>query len=237
MELPRTHARRLSIPIVLLASLACGIASVSSAGLRKGRFESKVQPGPQVKAGEDSFRQYETIQKAIVRESSKLKIGKLKDMVSSPETETRVWVGFGLAYPRCVILRNLNGKQDALYIAPRIIGGNAALDVRGKVIRAKVPLPPPKSGWAEFGRFLKSKGIESPLRLSPDKGHVPDPDQESIVVEQKSQGSYNMVFFPLYTESKDGEKALAVCRRIEQEFHIRMGCGDPDSARSSVRRQ
>jgi photosystem II stability/assembly factor-like uncharacterized protein len=42
MELPRTHARRLSIPIVLLASLACGIVSASStlAQLRYNRKDA-----------------------------------------------------------------------------------------------------------------------------------------------------------------------------------------------------
>src|SRR2546427_8164698 len=47
--------------------------------------------------------QVEAIQGAIKRESLELKINNLKDAASNAETEIRIWVGFGMLYPRCFI--------------------------------------------------------------------------------------------------------------------------------------
>src|SRR5713226_7348715 len=74
--------------------------------------------------------QVEAIQGAIKRESLKLKIDNLRDDVSDAETEIRIWVGFGVLYPRCFIMREQHGRQEAFYIAPKISGSKAAREVK-----------------------------------------------------------------------------------------------------------
>ncbi len=165
--------------------------------------------------------QAEAIQRAIKRESLNLKINNLRDEVSDAETEIRIWVGFGMLYPRGFIMKVQHGRQEAFYVAPKILGNKAD----GKVKMTKVSLESPKAGWNEFAEFVKKQGIDSPMKLSLDDQHVPDPDEESIVIEVRSHGTYQMVFYALSTENEDGKRALQVCRRIEQEFGIPLGCG------------
>jgi len=166
--------------------------------------------------------QAEAIQRAIKRESLNLKINNLRDDVSDAEPEIRIWVGFGLLYPRGFIMKVQDGRQEAFYVSPKILGSKPD----GKVKMTKVSLGSPKSGWNEFAEFIKKQGIDSPMKLSLDYQHVPDPDEESIIIEAKSHGTYEMVFYALSTKSEDGQKALQVCRKIEQEFGIRMGCAE-----------
>jgi hypothetical protein len=166
----------------------------------------------------------------IKRESLKSKINNLREEVlSDSETEIRIWIGFGLAYPRCFILRYSNGHTKAFYLAPKPNGAKAATDSSGEVLISKAVLNAPASGWDEFNRFLKEQGIDAPLKLSLDESQLPDPDAESMVVEAKSGTRYSMVFFSLHADSEDGRKALEVCRRIEREFNVRLGCGDISS--------
>jgi len=80
--------------------------------------------------------QVEIIQGAIKRESLKLKVNTLKDSVSDAETEIRIWVGFGILYPRCFIMKELNGRREAFYIAPKINGSKT------KVLMIKLSLEP-----------------------------------------------------------------------------------------------
>lgn len=167
--------------------------------------------------------QVEAIEGALKRESLKLKIHDLRDAGSDAETEIRFWVGFGMAYPRCFIMKELKGKREAFYIAPKVIGSKAG--ARGEVPVAQLALESPKSGWDEFAKFIKEQGIASPMKLSLDYQHVPDPDEESIAIEVQSHRRYQMVFYALSTKNEDGQKALLVCRKIEQEFGITLGCG------------
>ena len=167
---------------------------------------------------------YKTVQEAIKRESAKLRITNLSDSVLTSGTETRIWVGFGLTSARCFILQNTRGKREAFYIAPGIVGSEAARTAKGKVFRNKIVLDSPQSGWDEFEKFLKEQGIDSPIRLSLDNQFRPAPDGELIVVEVGAGTAYGMVFFSVFTESDDGQKVLRVCRRIEKEFTIGMGC-------------
>ena len=134
--------------------------------------------------------QVEAIQGAIKRESLELKINNLKDAASNAETEIRIWVGFGMLYPRCFIMKELNGRREAFYIAPK---------TNGSKTMTKISLESPKSGWNEFAEFIKKQGIDIPMRLSLDDQYMPDPDEESIAIEAKSHGNYGMVFYTLST--------------------------------------
>ena len=156
------------------------------------------------------------MQRGITNEAQKIGIKNLKDTGRGPGTEIRVWVGFGLLYPRCFIMTERNGRREAFHITAK---RNA-----NRISTPKLLLVSPKSGWDEFSSFIKQHGIDSPLKLSLDKQSEFDPDEEAIVIEVMSNGKYEMVFYDYSNTSGDGRKAIAVCRKIDQEFGIQMGC-------------
>ena len=104
--------------------------------------------------------QVEVIQGAIKRESLKLKINNLRDSVA--DAEIRIWVGFGMLYPRCFMMKELNGRREAFYIAPKTNGDKT----EGEVPMAKLSLGSPKSDWNEFVEFIKKQGVDYPMKLS-----------------------------------------------------------------------
>ena len=156
------------------------------------------------------------VQDAIKNESQKVRIKNLKDTVRQPGTEVRIWVGFGLLYPRIFIMTERNGSRQAFHITAKRNGKS--------ITTPKILLKSPESGWNEFAEFIKKQGIASALKLSPDKEPEFDPDEEIIAIEVRSHGKYEMVFYESDTKSADGRKAMEVCKKLDQEFGIMMGC-------------
>src|SRR5216684_2000436 len=55
---------------------------------------------------------YDATQRMIEHASARAKITNLRDKpLSNSETEIRIWVGFGLAIPRCFVLRSVNERS------------------------------------------------------------------------------------------------------------------------------
>jgi hypothetical protein len=191
---------------------------------------------PKVKLGSNDMkrtsnlqRRYEEMLSAIEGEALKAGINNLIEKgLTDSETEIRIWVGFGVAYPRAFDLEYSATRARASHIAPRRTTDNLA-DNGSAVSLSITPLDDPVSGWDELSRFLKKQGIDDPFQLSLDENQVVDPDGESIVVELKRGRKYNMVFYSLDTNSPDGERAVQVCRRLEREFSVSMTCGDSAS--------
>lgn len=167
---------------------------------------------------------YQMFLQLLDRESAKLKMASLRTRASDDATEIRLWVGFGLLFPRCVVIRRLQDRREAIFVGPSVIGDRAAMDRSGNVIPAKKDLGVPKSGWPDLDQFLKQNGIDSTIALAPDVQSIAVPDGESIVIEAKSKDEYSMTSFSVYSTSEDARKALEVCRHIEGEFELTM-CG------------
>ena len=166
--------------------------------------------------GQQSDSDMKIMRDAIKERSLRVGIKNLKDTVRQPGTEVRIWVGFGLLYPRIFIMRERNGRRQAFHITAKRNGK--------RITTPKILLKTPNSGWNEFAEFIKKQGIASPLKLSPDKEPEFDPDEEIIAIEVKSRGKYDMVYYESGTKSGDGRKAMEVCKKLEQEFGIMMGC-------------
>ena len=158
---------------------------------------------------------YEIMQRGVQRESRKLGIPNLREAASNSASETRIWVGFGTAYPRLLILKLDKGKEAAAFFTAK--PGTPTTMVESS-------LAPPTSGWTALQTLLRDRGISSPLVLALDEKHIPDFDEETIVIEVRLGRSYSMVFFPTVSETVDGKKALDVCETLEREFNILMGC-------------
>lgn len=209
---------------------AGGSKRVASLSNNNASTSVEAQSSSDLKRKTDLQNRYQDMLDEIKRESLKSKMNNLREEgLSDSETEIRIWIGFGLAYPRCFILRYSNGNPTAFYLAPTPNRGKAATDSSGEVLMAKNVLNAPASGWEEFNRFLKEQGIDSPLRISLDEYQLFDPDAESMVVEVKSGTRYSMAFLSLDRDSENGRKALEVCKRMEREFNVHMGCGGSTS--------
>ena len=168
--------------------------------------------------------EYKSVLDALRRESAKLRMTSLVDSPARAETEMRILVGFGLIFPRCFIVIEKNGEHRASFMTAKMIGTKAAMDEKGDLIPSKIPLAAPTSGWDQFDKFLKTQGVESPLKLSLDQKLEPDPDEELITIETRSGSEYSMVYFSPNTKSADGRRAWQACERIEREFGVQIGC-------------
>jgi hypothetical protein len=162
------------------------------------------------------------VQRGLKRESLKLNLKTLNE--SDSDDEFRLWVGFGLMTPTCFTLKRVRGAEKAMYYATKSKRTSETSGMRYQVIKIANVLSSPKSGWKNLDVFLRNKGVDSPIKLTSDIDYPGDEDGETIVIEVKSRGVYNMVFFPTGTKSPDGLKALEICHKIETEFNIRMGC-------------
>ena len=165
----------------------------------------------------------ETIRRALNRQVQWAKLDRLQERsLGAQESETRIWVGFDGAETPGFIFRTEDASKSAEFIS-------TTFPARGEKV---TPLPvrkqlrDPKSGWVNFEEYLKEKGISNPLRFFPDRKHVVDPDEGSIVIETKTASAYSMVFFALGSETEDGKRAFEICRKIEYEFEIKMRCGE-----------
>jgi hypothetical protein len=157
--------------------------------------------------------QAELIREELKRASLKLRLEDLPELqLGATESETRIWVGFGLLVPRCFVFKYVNGMHQAQFLTVQRFRANT------------YSLTPPQSGWLTLEQTLKSSGVRPPLKLKPDFEHLPDPDEEVIAVELKSGDEYYLMYYPLATETQDGKKVVELCRTIEQEFGLRMGC-------------
>ena len=84
----------------------------------------------------------------------------LKDSIHDKD-EIRVWVGFGLTVPRCLILRFVQQERHATHLTLKTARGRPSVGEKVEWVVSKTPLGIPKSGWDEFEKFLKS--------LTPDR--------------------------------------------------------------------
>jgi hypothetical protein len=169
-----------------------------------------------------------SLENALKRERLKLNLENLKESrLSSTEAEFRFCVGFGLLFPRCFIKKTNDGRELAFYVGSRDARVAANIEAVSKVIARKFVVGPPKSGWGSFEAALKAHGVSSPLALKSDLEHAGDPDEEMFIVEQKTGEVYSLSYYPLNTQSEDGRKVIALCRVIEEEFGLKLGCTNP----------
>lgn len=217
----------LTWPIVLTVglSLQCSCIAEKVNGTGGTNSASRTAAGSQPEDYAELRRRHRAMENEIESASRKLGVENLKEV--SATNEIRVWVGFGVTYPR-LFISQLSGERRASYLTLTTPQNGIAND-RVQETTMKVPLGSPKSGWDEFEQFLKGQGIISPSRLTQESSkYLRSPDVQVIAIEDKSGDDYGMVFFHLDNKSDSAQRALAVCRRIEQDFEIDMYCGAPD---------
>jgi hypothetical protein len=226
--------KNLAATVVLFGFLSltshCSLRSTdNSSALNQNKGVAQKHTIDETNGDEELRKQYVAMEKEVGRAARDLGLETLSES-SNPRDEIRVWIGFGIIVPKCLVMTRIQDASEARFLAPKVRAGNAELDSKGDVVYAKNILAPPKSGWQKLYSFLNEQGISSPMRLVPDPHHIVDPDETYIVIEAHSGTAYSMVFFPKVAEETDAKKALAVCRTLESEFAINMGCGDSASS-------
>ena len=69
----------------------------------------------------------------------------LKDSIHDKD-EIRVWIGFGLTVPRCLILRFVHSRNATLHTRPKTACGRPSVGEKVDWVVSKTPLGIPKSG-------------------------------------------------------------------------------------------
>jgi hypothetical protein len=167
---------------------------------------------------------YEQMLPEVARLSKQARIPNLRDMnLSEGQTELRLWKAFGLAYPRCFILKIDNANSAASFVSPKVVG-NKALFHKGNPVYVNTPLNAPHSGWENLLGYLKQKGIDSSIELALDKRYMPYPDAEELVLEMKTGSRHTMAYYIDSTVTADGKKAFAICEKLQNDFDIQLAC-------------
>ena len=172
-------------------------------------------------ASEEMQSRKEAMRRTLKREAKWANLEDLEEHSQTPlHSETRIWVGFDGAETPCFIVRSDATQKSATLISARFV----RRDGKVKATPVRTELTAPQSGWSSFETNLKDQGVTNPLKFSLDNLHMVDPDEGSIVIETKSGSAYSMVFFPLGTQTEDGNRAFQICQKVEQEFGISMRC-------------
>jgi hypothetical protein len=167
---------------------------------------------------------YEQMLPELAHVSKQAAIPNLKTLnLSDSQTELRLWKAFGLAYPRCFIVKIDNGNPTASFATPKI-AGNKGVFRKGNPVYVDTPLNAPHSGWPRFLAFLKENDIDTSINLALDKHYEPYPDAEALILEMKTGSRHTMVHYIDSTVTTDGKKAFAVCDKIQNEFDIQLAC-------------
>jgi len=167
---------------------------------------------------------YEDMLPKVAGLSNQASIPNLKDFsLPDDQTEIRLWKAFGLAYPRCFVLKIENGNPAASFVSPKIVG-NKGVFRKGNPVYINAPLNAPHSGWETLLGYFKQNGIESSIKLSVDKRYMPYPDAEALVLEMKTGSRHTMAYYIDSTVTPDGKKAFAICEKVQNEFDIQLAC-------------
>lgn len=182
-------------------------------------------PTPNQRFKRTSEQQYESTTKGIKELARQLRIPNLSDVASSRGTEFRLYIGFGLVFPRCFVYRSLDNKREAQLIEAKVRSDKAVFDRAGKIQPEVKVLAVPVSGWESFEKVLAENGVDSTIRLKFDEFDMVEPDEGSIVLELRTEQSYSAVSYTSDNDSGDGKKAKRICGLVEKEFGVKMGCG------------
>jgi hypothetical protein len=219
----------LTLILVTLHILVIGCSSPPIASKLSTNARPKRTPIPPADLISDvawlSFR-YDEMLKTIAGYSKQMGIGELrKAKIPDSDTEVRIWHGFGLATPICLVLKIQDGNSVAYRMAVEIVNDKGVMDKNGEFVYVKADMQSPRSGWNEVISYLKSQGVLPSIKLSLNNTvETRGTDEEFIVIEARTGLQYSMVFYPDSTMSQDGQSAFNICRRIENEFGVRVGC-------------
>ena len=101
-------------PLVLAGVCTAGCSSSAS---NEAKSSSRAFSASPVAYQSDPQFQNQIMRDELKRASVKLHLGDLQQLQLGPtDTETRIWVGFGLLVPRCFVVKHVNGMHQAQFL-------------------------------------------------------------------------------------------------------------------------
>lgn len=177
---------------------------------------------------EQLSKQRKNVESTIKELSKNYNLTSLKEKrLSDDEIEMRIWGDVGLNYEKIFVLNSHNGRSEAFLVEPQIVDDNLEKTQQSKIATKKTSFFAPKSGWKELYNYLQIDQLRFPLPYSPDnKNTLPIVDEGIVFLEIKQNKNYDSIFFRQFTESEDGRIVLGICKKMESEFNITIGCGN-----------
>lgn len=170
-----------------------------------------------------------SIERAISKTSRDFDLRNLKDItLSKDDVEIRIWAELRYEIVNCLVLQKAKEKWNASLISVNVTDyGEYEKTKQNKISVNKRILPKPKSGWKNLNSFLIEKKIKLPLEYSLDlKTTMPVLEEGTVTLEIKEGDNYAVVNYKEFTDSFDGKSVVGVCNHLENEFKVKIGCGN-----------
>jgi len=150
-------------------------------------------------------------------------IENLKQKRDSSDFEIRIWSD-DVTFLHCLLLSNKDGEWKA-----SMLTGDMMLNRRTGYLYLKKTKSlrnlTPKSGWKEISDIFFSKGIRFPFLYKIDEvNKPPEPDEGLVILEFRSEKQYGLVFYQILSDSDDAKKIIELCKRLQDEFNVDLGC-------------
>ena len=162
-------------------------------------------------------------EEALRKNSIVFGIENLKQKKNPPYFEIRIWSDQEVLL-HCLLISNRDGEWKA-----SMLTGENTLNRRTGYTYLKKTKSlknlSPKSGWKEISDVFVSKGIRFPFLYKIDEvNKLPDPDEGNVVLEFRSEKRYGLVFYQKFSGSDDAKKIIELCKRLQNEFNVDLGC-------------
>lgn len=170
------------------------------------------QDDPNFKHRDDALRIH------VNRLARGLNIGVFDRKKARPhQWELRIWNILGVDDEKLLVIKGENEKLSAaLYLV--INEPERPLRVRRQALL-------PKEGWPTFTDYVNELQINNGLQFQLDSlDTIPIVDESVLFLEYKGFEYYKFAYFGQYTKSPDGIRLLRICKEMERQFQVGLGC-------------
>ena len=215
------RSSKLFLPM-LIFSVACSSA-ITNQNTSLNSPEDSILARNEVRKEKASDINVETIEEILKKDSKTFGIENLKEKRNSSDFEIRIWSD-EVTFLHCLLVSNRDGKWKA-----SMLTGDMVLNRRTGYLYLKKTKSlknlSPKSGWKDVSDMFSSKGIRFPFSYKIDDVNEPSgPDEGLVKLELRSERQYGLVFYQKFSDSDDAKKAIELCRWLQDEFSIDLGC-------------
>lgn len=164
------------------------------------------------------------VMEETLKENSKIfGIENLKQKTNSSDSEFRIWSDDEV-FLHCLLISKKDEKWKASMLTGEIMVNRRTGNTYLKKTKSLMNLSP-KSSWNEISNILFSKGIRFPFLYKIDEvNKPPEPDEGLVILEFNSEKQYGLAFYQKFSDSDDAKKIIELCKRLQDEFNVDLGC-------------
>jgi len=137
----------------------------------------------------------------------------------------RLWSDVAYDDEFCIEIVKSNDAWSAFTVTPEANDGIETLTRKKRRGIKKVTLQEPQSGWGALDDFFNEFDLKAPLPYRPDAiPRQPVVDEGILILEVLDHSGYDIGYYGAFTRSSDGKRIIELCKRLEIEFSIKVGC-------------